>query len=347
MKRRLRLGILFGGRSAEHEISIASARSVLQHLDRARFDVVPMVIRRDGRWVTGPAARQLLEGRMTPEQGGRALAQGPSPADPTRGLDVVFPILHGRDGEDGTVQGMLELFDVPYVGSGVLASALGLDKLRSRRLFRDAGLHVPRTIALSRPTVNQATRAVRSLGLPVFVKPNQSGSSIGVTRVQALTELATAVRTAREHDDDILIEQGLPGRELTVAVLGDRKPRALPVIEIVPTHGFFDLYAKYRGVAAGETLEQCPANIPVAVARRVQHAAIAAHTTLGCRGLTRTDLILSPRGRLTVLELNTIPGFTAESLAPKSARAAGIPFTALLNRLIDDALRRSRRGRSR
>lgn len=338
MKKKIRVGLLFGGRSSEHPISVASARSVFQHLDRRRYDVAPILIRRDGGWLSGPAVRAVLTSEKD-EAPTRALArQADHPSSLTR-LDVILPIFHGPYGEDGTLQGLLEMLGVPYVGSGVLASALAMDKMRSRALFRDAGLPVPKTLALTRPSPIDIRRTVRTLGLPLVIKPNRSGSSIGVTIVRHRRDVSKALRTAQRFDPTSLFEEFVAGRELTVPVLGGARSRALPVIEIIPRSGFFDLDAKYRGVAAGETLEVCPAKLPARLARQAQALALRAHRLLGCRGLTRTDFRLRHSGRLILLETNTMPGLTSESLAPKAIRIAGLSFDRLLDRLIRDALR--------
>ncbi len=339
--KRLRVGLLFGGRSSEHPISVASARSVFQHLDRRHYDVVPILIRRDGGWLSGPAVRAVLtsEENDPPTQ---ALAKQEDHPSSLKRLDVILPIIHGPYGEDGTLQGLLEILGVPYVGSGVLASALAMDKLKSRALFRDAGLPVPKTIALIRPSPADIRRAVRTLGLPLVVKPNRSGSSIGITIIHHRREVPKAIRAAQRFDDTILFEEFVTGRELTVPVLGGARSRALPVIEIIPRSGFFDLYAKYRGVASGETQEVCPAKLLPRLARQAQALALRAHRLLGCRGLTRTDFRLRRSGQLVVLETNTMPGLTSESLAPKAVRLAGLPFNQLLDRLIRDALRARR-----
>lgn len=333
--KKIRVGLMFGGTSNEHAVSIESARAVFRHLDRKKYSVVPIAIHRSGKWLTGPASQRLLT--VDRPDATRALATI-APGEPFSRLDVVLPLFHGRYGEDGTLQGLLEMAGVPYVGSGVLASALGMDKMKSRMIFRDAGLPVPPTAFLDRPSLKDAQRAVRSIGLPCVVKPNRSGSSIGVSIVHQSRDVSRAWKLARRFDYQILVEKYLRGRELTVAVLGSLKSKAMPVTEIVPTGEFFDLAAKYRGVASGLTKEICPASIPPTLARTAQALAVQAHMLLNCRGLTRTDMIASRTGKITLLEINTIPGFTENSLAPKAVQASGITFSDFLDRLIQDAL---------
>lgn len=337
MKKKIRVGLLFGGRSSEHPISVASARSIFQHLNRQEYEVVPILIRRDGSWLSGPKVHAVLASGKNKTVSQTLTTRANQPASLKR-LDVILPIIHGPYGEDGTLQGMLEMLNVPYVGSGVLASALAMDKMRSRGLFRDAGLPVPKTIVLTKPTAADIRRSVRTLGLPLVVKPNRSGSSIGISIVRRLREVSQAIRIAQRFDPIILLEEFIAGRELTVPVLGSIRSRALPVIEIIPQSGFFDLYAKYRGVAAGETQEICPAKVSSRVSRQAQALALHAHRLLGCRGLTRTDFRLRHSGQLILLETNTMPGFTSESLAPKAVRIAGISFSQLLDTLIIEAL---------
>lgn len=345
MKQKIRVGLLFGGRSIEHAISIESARAIYRSLDPKRYMVTPILVSKAGDWLAGPRVRRLLKDPTAPEKSVRSLAKREDSSEPLHGLDLVFPVFHGPFGEDGTIQGLLEVLNVPYVGSGVLASALGLDKMRSRTLFRAAGLPVPKTVQAERPSPSDSRRAARRLGYPLVVKPNRAGSSIGVSIVSRSQELATAVATARRFDSLVLFEEYVAGRELTVPVLGNIRPRALPVIEIITKAAFFDLRAKYRGVAKGETQELCPAPVAKAIARQAQAFARRAHQTLGCRGLTRTDFRLRRSGRLVVLETNTMPGFTENSLAPKAARVGGISFSQLLDRLIQEALALPRQRR--
>lgn len=335
--KKIRVALLFGGRSNEHDVSVASALAVARALNPRHFELTPIAISPAGEWFSGRLARTLLLANRQSEHRLPASIVA-SPRRSLRSVDVVFPVLHGPFGEDGTIQGMLELCGLPYVGSGVLASALGMNKAKSRIIFHAAGLPVPRSLLFRRPTSRATLAAAQQLGWPVVVKPNRSGSSIGVSIVHRPQNLQSAVVTARRYDHEILLETYYRGRELTVPVIGDSRPRALPVVEIMHSGTFFDLAAKYRGVTQGSTKEICPAPIPNKVDRQARQFAATAHQALGCRGLTRTDMILTRRGTLVVLEINTIPGLTAESLAPKSARAAGLSFNRLIERLIREAL---------
>jgi D-alanine-D-alanine ligase len=255
-----------------------------------------------------------------------------------RGIQVFFLALHGMYGEDGTIQGMLELLGIPFVGSGTLASALAMDKAMAKKIFFADGLPTPRGHLVERNTFlahpEQAMAPLLPL-LPVVVKPLRQGSSIGIVMVNEQAELASALRTAFEYDDRVLVEQRIMGRELTVGVIGVESLQALPPIEIVPKRSFFDYQAKYDAALADEI---CPAQIPEHITAEAQALAIRAHQALGCRGLSRTDFIWGTDG-LTILEVNTLPGLTENSLIPKAARAAGIAFPELLDRLLQDALK--------
>src|SRR5687768_17002231 len=242
-------------------------------------------------------------------------------------VDVVILALHGTWGEDGRIQGLLDTIGIPYTGSGVLASALAMDKVMAKTVLAANGLDVPRGV----PVTRRDDPVARAVPLPAFVKPVQQGSSVGSSIVDRADELEPAIAEALRYDDRALVEERVIGRELTVAVIGNDEPQALPVIEIVTKHAFFDYGAKYD---AGESEEIVPAPIPDAVAKRAQELGLRAHRALGCRGMSRTDLIWTKEDRLTVLEVNTIPGMTANSLVPKAARAAGITFDALLEKLI-------------
>jgi D-alanine-D-alanine ligase len=253
-------------------------------------------------------------------------------------VDVVLLALHGTWGEDGRIQGLLDTIGIPYTGSGVLASALAMDKEMAKKVLAAEGIDVPRGVSVTAAEGTELDRA-RSVGLPVFVKPVASGSSVGAAIVTSAAQLAPAIEEALRYDDRAMVEELLGGTELTVAVIGNDELMALPVIEIVTKREFFDYTAKY---SAGESEEICPARIPDDVARRAQDIAVRAHRALGCRGMSRTDLMWSGE-RMATLEVNTIPGMTANSLLPKAARAAGIQFGDLLARLVDWALEDARR----
>jgi len=344
---RLRVAVLMGGPSPERDVSLHTGRQILAALDPARYDALPVEVLRDGRWVLG-GGPPALSGGEVPAEGGalavrpgaigidRVLQQGP--------VDVVLVAMHGPYGEDGTVQGLLELVGVPYTGSGVLASALAMDKLRSRQLFAFNKIPVPATVPVTRARMagewhRVAGEVSATLGYPCVVKPNALGSSIGVTVVREPEGLRGACETALAYGDAVLVEEYIRGTEITGAVLEDPatgQAQALPLVEIVPRREFFTYEAKYT---PGASEEICPARLPEAVAERAQELAVRAHQVLGCRDMSRVDMFVRD-GRVIVLEVNTIPGMTAVSLLPRAARAAGIEFPALLDRLIACALRR-------
>jgi len=332
---RLRVAVLQGGRSSEHEVSLASARSVLAALDPNRYDTVAVEIGRDGRW------RELERGTAgeLPRPGAGngvalTLSQGAAPA-PLGEVDVVLPVLHGPFGEDGTVQGFLELAGVPYVGAGVAASALCMDKDLMKAVLRDRGIPVARnhTLLDGDPVRNE-------LGYPVFVKPARLGSSIGITKATTADELEAGVALARRHDDKVLVEEFVAGVEVECGVLGNRQPIASLPGEIVAHADWYDYGAKYdRG---GMDLVIPPRVSPETVGR-VQQLSVEAFVATGCEGMARVDLFVRPDGEVLVNELNTIPGFTATSVYAALFAASGVPYAELLDRLIELALERHER----
>jgi D-alanine-D-alanine ligase len=352
---RLRVAVVFGGRSTEHAISCVSAGSVLAAVDRDRFDVLPIGITEEGRWVLAPddPAALAIRGRELPsvDPTGTALAL---PGDPTaKGLvvlepgdvpeelgsvDVVFPLLHGPYGEDGTLQGLLELAGVPYVGSGVFASAASMDKHHMKQLLRAAGLAVPPYVVARR---GGSVPDVAGLGLPLFVKPARGGSSIGISRVTDVADLPPALAEAHRHDPKALIEQGVAGREIECGVLAgaDGTPEASVPAEIRITGGydFYDFEAKYLNDATEFDL---PPDISDDAIARIRSTAVEAFEALDCEGLARVDFFLADDGELLVNEVNTMPGFTPASMFPRMWAAAGVSYPELVSRLLDDALRR-------
>lgn len=348
---KLRVALLFGGQSAEHEISILSARNVLAALDPQRFEPVLIGIDRQGRWLRQDAAR-LLESARDPrlvriENGPPVSKEMVFGSETPGGIDVIFPVLHGTMGEDGTVQGLLELAGIPYVGAGVLGSAIGMDKDVSKRLLRDAGIPIAafHTLRRERFEVDPAAalRQVQDLGLPVFTKPANAGSSIGVRKVSARADLEAAVRHAFQFDDKVLVEAAVTAREIELAVLGGTPPAVSVAGEIVVAHadGFYSYDAKYLD-ENGARLE-LPAPLAPEVLARAQAMAVRTFEVLECEGMARVDLFLEPDGTLRVNEINTLPGFTAISMYPKLWELSGIAPRALVTRLIDLALARSRR----
>ena len=338
MSRRVRVAVLLGGRSSEHDISLASARSVLDALDPARYETITVEIGRDGRWELG-----------TGESGARSAAETlPVPAakvPATLGeVDVVFPVLHGPFGEDGTVQGLLELAGVPYVGAGVLGSALAMDKDVFKAVMRDRGIPVTRNI-----TLRQGQGSENPFGFPVFVKPARLGSSVGISKARDEEELAAAVALAFEHDEKVLVEELVDGVEVECGVLGNERPEASLPGEIV-SHGFsgadwYDYSAKYDEGGMDLVI---PPGLEQETIERVQELAVRAFVAGECEGMARVDFFVTPAGEVLVNELNTIPGFTATSVYAALFEASGVTYAELVDRLVQLALERhERRSRLR
>ncbi len=359
---RLRLGVLFGGRSAEHEVSVVSARSILREADADRFEAVPLGITRGGGWLTEAETRARLARVEAGESHGLGdepepalLAAGDALAD-LAAVDVVFPIVHGTQGEDGTLQGLLELAGLPYVGSGVAASALGMDKALMRQAFAAAGLPQPRHLVLrdtspgGRRLCGDAARdeVEREIGYPCFVKPANGGSSVGVSPVGAAGELGAAVAEASRHDRTVLVEEALAGREVECAVLGNSEPEASPLGEIRAPGGFYSYAAKYEDDSAELVV---PAAISGAATERVRRCALDAFRALDCAGLARVDFFVDEEAAgepsIHVLELNTLPGFTPISMYPRLCQEAGLSYAELITRLVELALERHRGARAR
>jgi len=345
-KKRLRVGVIFGGRSGEHEVSLVSAASVIRALDPEKYEAVPIGISKEGRWLVGSSAQKLLPevlrtGRsvMLPaDPGAAALVPLDGTQSPPLRVDVVFPVLHGTYGEDGTVQGLLELAGLPYVGSGVIGSAVGMDKDMQKRLFRQEGLPVGDFLAVlrsewekSRTKVLQQVR--KKFRFPLFVKPATLGSSVGMTKVHNAKELPAAINFAAEFAMKIVIERFIRGREIEVSVLGNDAPKASVPGEIIPHREFYDYAAKY--LEEGTRLE-IPAKLSPLQVRRFQEYAVRAFRCLECRGMARVDFFLErSTGRIYINEVNTIPGFTSISMYPKLWEASGIPYRELIDRLIE------------
>jgi D-alanine-D-alanine ligase len=322
---KLRVAVLFGGRSGEHDVSLVSARSVMEALDPDRFEVLPRYISPEGRWENGP---------LLPEPG----------ANP--GIDVVFPVLHGTFGEDGTVQGLLELADLPYVGANVRASALCMDKISTKRMCAQAGIPVVESVdAQSHEHPDAiATRAETALGFPCFVKPANLGSSVGISKARDRQQLIQAIVVAMQHDTRILIERAVDAQELECAVLGNEDLQASVVGEIVPGSEFYDYEDKYL---SGKALTLIPANITEQQQAEVRRMAIEACRAVGVEGMARADFFLDrQRGGIYLNEINTIPGFTPISMYSKMWEASGLPYPALLSRLISLAMERHARRRN-
>ncbi|MGH8963069.1 MAG: D-alanine--D-alanine ligase family protein [Jatrophihabitantaceae bacterium] len=353
---RTRVAVVYGGRSSEHGISVVSAGSVIAALDPEKYEVVPIGITPAGGWVLTdgkPATMQIVDRRVPEVEKGTAVVL---PGDPTSsgliafepaagaqvlaGVDVVFPVLHGRFGEDGTIQGLLEMAGVPYVGPGVFASAAAMDKEYTKKLLRADGLDVG-TFAVVRRGDAVSTADLQHLGLPVFVKPARAGSSVGITKVRSWADLPDALEAAFEHDSKALVEAALAGHEVECGVLEDEagQPMASVPAEIrmVGSHDWYDFEAKYLEDACEFDI---PAKLPDDVTAQVREAACRAFTALDCAGLARVDFFVTDDGRVVVNEVNTMPGFTSISLFPKMWAATGIEYPALVDRLIESALRR-------
>jgi D-alanine-D-alanine ligase len=337
VSRRVRVAVVAGGRSSEHEISVSSARSVIDALDSDRYEVETIEIGRDGRWALNSGMKELDR----PVAETLPVPTG-SPPETLGRVDVVLPILHGPFGEDGTVQGLLELAGVPYVGSGVTASALCMDKDLFKSVCRDKGIPVTRSV-----TVRNGDRPENPFGYPVFVKPARLGSSVGITKVEREEQLEDAVELARRHDEKVLVEEFVDGVEVECGVLGNREPIASLPGEIV-AHGFggvdwYDYSAKYDEGGMDLII---PPRIPETSIEQVQEISIDAFIASDCEGMARVDCFVTADGEVLVNELNTIPGFTATSVYAKLFEASGIPYPELLDRLIELALERhERRGR--
>ena len=338
MSRRIRVAIVAGGRSSEHDISLASARSVLEALDPEQYETVTVAIGRDGRWQLGPGHSSHALG---PGPGSGPAETLPVPATSQEvtqtlgSVDVVLPILHGPFGEDGTVQGLLELAGVPYVGAGVAASAVCMDKDLCKAVLRDRGVPVTRNV-----TLRAGDEIDNPFGFPVFVKPARLGSSVGITKAHDEAELLAAVALAREHDDKVLIEEFVAGTEVECGVLGNRRPVASVVGEIVPHSEWYDYAAKYD---EGGSDIVVPARIPDEQAERVQTLAVESFVATECEGMARVDFFIRADGEVVVNEINTIPGFTSTSVYARLFEASGITYPELLQQLIDLALERHER----
>jgi D-alanine-D-alanine ligase len=370
MAKKLRVGILFGGRSGEHEVSLLSAASILKAIDRSKFDVVPIGITKEGRWLGAGAAQDLLAGNSGGETrqlragdpaatpGAKLLHEGMptllAPEPGARGsagqsVDVVFPVLHGTFGEDGTIQGLFELAGIAYVGSGVLGSSAGMDKDAMKRFFAQAKLPIVKHVTLLRSEWEKNARKAiaqieKTLKYPLFVKPANLGSSVGISKAHNRKELGPALDLAAKYDRKLVVEQGVGGkkakaRELEVAVLGNDDPKASVVGEIIPGKEFYDYEAKYLSEGSVPVI---PAKLTTAEAKTIRAMAVDAFRACDLSGLARVDFLMEPDGkrRIYLNEVNTLPGFTQISMYPKLWEATGIGYTDLITRLIELGLER-------
>jgi D-alanine-D-alanine ligase len=346
-QKKLRVGVIFGGRSGEHEVSLASAASVIRALDPGKYEAVPIGITKDGRWLVGTGAQKMLaevlksgERVSLPADPTSAslVPLAPSSGHPSITVDVMFPVMHGTFGEDGTIQGLLELAGLPYVGAGVLASAVGMDKDVQKRLFHEAGLPIVPFLSVRRSDWEHNRAAVvkavkKKFKFPVFVKPATLGSSVGMTRVKAAHQLGAAIDTAAEFGLKIMIEKAVTAREIEVSVLGNDEVRASVPGEILPHREFYDYTAKY--LEQGTRL-LIPAPLKKNQVQKLQDYAVRAFQAIDGTGMARCDFFLETKsGKIFINELNTIPGFTSISMYPKMWEASGLPYTRLIDRLIE------------
>jgi D-alanine-D-alanine ligase len=336
-----RVGVIFGGRSGEHEVSLRSAESIIRSLDPSKYEVVPIAITHEGRWLGFRNAMSMLsagEAVQAALTSGEPMTILPEPRQ-NGPVDVFFPIVHGTYGEDGTIQGLLELAGVPYVGAGVLGSAVGMDKDVMKRLMREAGLPIVDFWVTRAREIDAFIREFSTeLPYPVFVKPANLGSSVGITKARNAAELPAALRIAADFDRKIVIEKGIDAREIELSVLGNDDPKASVPGEIIPAREFYDYQAKY---VSDDSRLLIPAPLNEAEVRQAQALAVQAFQALECSGLARVDLFLEkPTGKFLVNEINTLPGFTSISMYPKLWEASGLNYADLLDRLIALALER-------
>jgi D-alanine-D-alanine ligase len=354
--KKIRVGVIFGGRSAEHEVSLVSAASVMNSLDREKYIVIPIGITPEGRWLSSPQAIKLLKDGVNlnkyPE---RILLPDPTRKDlvaidhdnqgsPSEQLDVIFPVVHGTFGEDGTLQGLLELSNIPYVGAGVLGSSVGMDKIIAKQLFERAGLPVASYVAfLNAQFINKPKGIIseieKKLGFPCFIKPANSGSSVGISKAHNRKELIRCIELAMEYDRKILVEKAVENaREIELSVLGNDNPIVSIPGEIIPSNEFYDYDAKY---VDGKSQAVIPAKLPLRTIKKLQEYAIAGYKAIDCSGMARVDFLVKRKTNAIFLnELNTIPGFTSISMYPKLWEASGISYAELLDRLILLAIER-------
>jgi D-alanine-D-alanine ligase len=356
MKKKLRVAILFGGKSAEHEISIISARNIIEAMDKDKYELVSIGIDKEGRWFFDEGGELLHckdQSQVIFRQNCNptAVLPGTTPTPIIRTssgralgkVDVVFPVLHGPFGEDGTIQGLLKLANLPFVGAGVLGSAVGMDKDVMKRLLRDAKIPIAKFLAFERSGASKINFAdvKRALGLPFFVKPANLGSSVGISKVSANKQFSAAIRQAFRYDNKILIEESMRGREIECSVLGNENSIASLPGEIITPHDFYSYDAKYLDEKGAHLV--IPAALPKKIVKAVQGLALRTFKTLACEGMARVDFFLRDNREIFVNEINTIPGFTKISMYPKLWEASGIPYSKLIDRLIQLALEKFHR----
>ena len=353
MAKKIQVGILFGGKSAEHEVSLRSAKNVADAIPKDKYDVILIGIDKKGRWLLNDASNFLLQtagnpmprlndsGKqvaLIPESAGALTAVQSSGSSVMGNIDVVFPILHGPMGEDGTVQGLLKLAGIPFVGAGVLGSAVGMDKDVMKRLLRDAGIPIGKFSTFRAEEQVSFSKVKKTLGLPLFIKPANMGSSVGVSKVRNEKEFKTAIAEAFLYDNKILVEEEIVGREVECSVLGNDKPIASLPGEVVVKADFYSYDAKY--IDENGAAIEIPAKLPKNIIKKVQDTAIKTFKALSCEGLGRVDMFVTKSGKVVVNEINTIPGFTSISMYPKLWEASGISYPKLIDALIQLAIER-------
>ena len=343
-----RVAVIFGGRSGEHEVSVVSARSVVNALDPGRWEAVPIAITRQGAWLGTVQSREAIEGGRSGFDGeiGESLLQSAGALADLASCDVAFPLVHGTYGEDGTLQGFLEIAGIPYAGCGVAASAIGMDKALMKALFNESGIRVTRYLVIrSREYTldqNLSMRLIeKSIGYPCFVKPANGGSSVGITRADSREDISRAIELALSYDDKVVIEQPVRGREVECSVLGNEDPQASIVGEIEPDRAFYDYESKYS--ESSTTGLHIPARIDPATAANVQELAVRMYQVMGCEGYARVDFFVTGDGEVVANEINTIPGFTSISMYPKLWQASGLDYSELLTKILELAFERHER----
>lgn len=348
---KLKIGLIFGGQSGEHEVSLKSAKVVWDNLDAEKYEIIPIAITKSGDWLLGENGQRYMQENLplAGSENGINLEQSQKLVggdeqnifSELKKLDLILPIGHGAFIEDGKLQGLLDTIGVAYVFSGTLASALSMNKQKTKLVAKNAGLKVAKEATLVKGKKYSTDKLVKKLGLPIVIKPIESGSSVGMSICKLESELETGINKAFEHSSEVMLEQFVSGREFTVAVWGNKTPKALPVVEIIPkVSEFFSYEAKYQ---AGGSEEICPANIPEDIRKKMQRYAIKIFKALGCCDLARADFIWSEKeNKIYFLEINTIPGMTGTSLAPQAAKAVGLTFAQFLDKLINFALERKK-----
>lgn len=353
MEKKIRVAVIFGGKSGEHEVSLSSAASVIKAMDRSKYEVFPMAITREGEWKIGEESLPMLAGNLEQTQLQELQSQLPAiqlasggkrlPSLRPEEIDVVFPVLHGTYGEDGTIQGMLEMANLPYVGAGVLASAVGMDKVMSKKIFAQAGLPQGRFLYFLRSKLSSQMEQIveqveAEFGYPCFIKPANLGSSVGISKATDRESLIKGLELAAKYDRKVIVEEFIPAREIEVAVLGNDDPIASVPGEIISCNDFYDYKAKY---VEGKSIMQIPADLPEETAEKIREMAIRAYQAIDCSGLARVDFFLrKDTGEILINEVNTLPGFTPYSMYPKMWEYSGISYPELIDRLIQLAIER-------